>query len=99
MIQGEYAPKEYSMAFYDHEAEVDRNFDVFEKRLPKLLQTNANEFALMRTGEIIEFFEDSSDALAAGRARFGSLPFSVQHVSDRQVDLGFFSHAIDTRIA
>jgi hypothetical protein len=87
------------MAVLDHEAEVDRNFEVFEQRLPTLLQTHANEFALMRTGEILDFFEDSNAALAAGRARFGSLPFSVQHVSDQQVDLGFFSHAIDTRIA
>ena len=74
-------------------AEVDWNYEVFRRKLPDLLITDADRFALMRDGEIVECFDTSHEAIEAGRRRFGSLPFSVQEVTDRPVDLGYLSHA------
>ena len=81
------------------DAEVDRNFDVFEAALPDLLGSHRGEFALIRRGKLISFHQSESDALSKGRSHFGDGLFSVQEVTDRPVDLGFFSHAVNPRIA
>ena len=81
------------------ESEVDRNFEAFAVILQQLLSSHRGEFALMRGGEVIEYCASEAAALAAGRHRFMDGVFSVQEVTDRPVDLGFFSHAINTRIA
>jgi len=81
------------------ETEVDRNFDAFEAGLGSILGAHRGEFALMRHGAIVAYFADEPDALAHGRLRYRDGIFSVQEVTDRPVDLGFFSHAIDSRIA
>ena len=79
--------------------EVDRNFDAFLDKLTSLLPTHSGQYALMRNGEIDDFFESDIEALTAGRLRFSDSLFSIQEITDRPVDLGFFSHAINTRIA
>lgn len=79
--------------------EVDRNFDAFLEKLEPLLQSNGGQYALMRKGEIEGFFSSDIEALSAGRSRFSDCLFSIQEITDRPVDLGFFSHAINTRIA
>jgi hypothetical protein len=81
------------------EAEVDRNFEAFEAILGSILPVRRGEFVLMRHGGIVSYFPSESDALAEGRHRFEDGVFSVQEVTDRPVDLGFFSHAINSRIA
>ena len=77
----------------DQRAEVDRNYEIFRQKLPELLITDADRFALMRDGAIVECFDTSHEAIEAGRKRFGGLPFSVQEVTDQPVDLGYLSHA------
>lgn len=74
--------------------EVERNYQAFEKMLPSLLQTHRGKFALMRDGEIVEFFDTINDAFLAGRKLYGDIPFSIQEVIADKVDLGFFSHAL-----
>ncbi len=81
------------------ETEVDRNFEAFEGLLGTILADRRGQFALMRGGEVISYFPRESAALAAGRQQFDDGLFSVQEVTDRPVDLGFFSHAINPRIA
>lgn len=84
---------------HDYEGEVDRNYDAFTAKLPGLLASHRGEFALMQSGDIVEFAANAADALRCGHQRFGDCPFSIQEITDRPVDLGFFSHAIDTRLA
>ncbi len=74
--------------------EVDRNYEAFRKRLPELLGTHRGKFALLHDAQIVEFFDTARDANAAGRQIFKGEPFSIQEVTDGQVDLGFFSHAV-----
>ena len=77
----------------DQRAEVDRNYEVFRQKLPELLTTDTDRFALMRDGAIVACFDTSHEALEAGHKKFGSLPFSVQEITDQPVDLGYLSHA------
>lgn len=81
------------------EREVDFNFDVFAQQLPALMPSHEGEYVLMRNGAMISFHPTASAAVAAGRAEYADGIFSIQEVTDRPIDLGFFSHAVDTRIA
>lgn len=81
------------------EEEADRNYDALMARLGSLLPARRGEWALMRHGEIAGYFPDESRALACGRQSYGDGVYSIQQITDRTVDLGFYSHAIDPRLA
>lgn len=81
------------------DTEVDANFDAFRALLPQLVGEHMGQFALLRHKRIEGFFGDVKAAIEAGTARFADRMFSVQEVTDRPADLGFFSHAVDPRIA
>lgn len=81
------------------DVEVDANYDAFERQVASLLQRHEGEFVLMRGGEIVAFHASEAKALAAGRTSFSDGRYSVQEITRRPADLGFFSHAIDTRLA
>lgn len=75
--------------------QIDRNYRAFQQQFPSLLATQRGKFALMRDGEIIEFFDTARDAYITGQRLFASDQlFSVQEVVETPVDLGFFSHAL-----
>ena len=71
---------------------VDQNYEAFEKLLPDLLATHADEVALMRDGKLVALFENAGAAMAEGDRQFLDQLFSIQVVTDRVIDLGFFSH-------
>lgn len=75
-------------------AAVERNYEAFRQRLPELLATHRGKFALMREGDITEFFDTARDAYLAGQKLYPDALFSVQEVTDTPADLGFFSHAM-----
>ena len=81
------------------EEEIDRNFAAFEEALPALMKDHPGAHVLLRHAEIVEICDTVSAALAAGRGRFEDGIYSVQEVTDRPIDLGFYSHAINTRLA
>ena len=72
--------------------EVDHNYEAFKRMLPQLLEKNAGRFALMQNREIINIFDTSDDAFTAGSS-FLEGNFSVQEITIRCVQLGYFSHA------
>jgi hypothetical protein len=74
--------------------EVDRNYDVFRRLLPTILNDHRGSYALMRDGEIVTYFTTALDARAAGEKLFPDGLFSVQQVTDAAIDLGFFSYAV-----
>jgi hypothetical protein len=45
------------MAREAQRAEVDRNFDVFPRRLAGFLAHHRGAYALMKNGEVIDFFD------------------------------------------
>lgn len=75
------------------QTEVDRNYEAFQQRLPDLLRTNANQFALLRHRRVVDCFDTVADAVRAGKALYDDGVFSVQEVTDRSIDLGHYSHA------
>lgn len=79
--------------------EIDRNYDSFTRLLPSILSNHHGQYALLRHQDIADFFPDFGTAIRAGDERFADRMYSVQEVTDRPADLGFFSHALDTRIA
>ncbi|MDP3938285.1 MAG: hypothetical protein Q8R92_09135 [Deltaproteobacteria bacterium] len=81
----------------DLQEEVNANYAVFAEKLPDLLGTHLGKFALMRHGEIIEFFDTARDAYVAGQKLYLDHLFSVQEVIEAPADLGFFSHALPQR--
>lgn len=72
--------------------EVDRNYEAFKKVLPELLKSDPGRTALMRGGEVVMCFDTEHDAIQAGRRFFEDRRFSIQKVSSRPVDLGYFSY-------
>lgn len=73
---------------------VDRNFDAFQKLLSGLMETQPGRYALMREGQAIEFFDSARDAMIYGQKQYPDRLFSVQQVTRKIVDLGYFSYAL-----
>ncbi len=74
--------------------EVDRNYEVFRELLPELLKTHAGKFAVMHNGEFITCLDTVGDALRFGDAKFGEGRFSIQEVTSRYLNLGFYSYGV-----
>jgi hypothetical protein len=75
--------------------QLEDNYKAFQGQLPTLVSSHRGKFALMRHGQIVEFFDTARDAYVAGQKLFAAdRLFSVQEVTDTPVDLGFFSHAV-----
>ena len=82
------------LAGRDREAEADRNFETFKSLLPDLLKEHGGKYALMRQGKLVQVLDTARDAMVVGHAQFEDGLFSVQEITDRAVDLGFYSHAM-----
>jgi hypothetical protein len=78
---------------------ITDNYTAFEAMLPLLLQEHCGEYALLRNGEVVEFFDSASAAQGAGGTRFADRSFSVQKVEEKTIDLGFYSYARYRRVA
>lgn len=57
--------------------EVDRNFEAFNKELPKLLSTHQGKYALMRDAEIKGFYDTAIDAFTSANQLFPDGLFSI----------------------
>ncbi len=78
----------------DIQAEVDQNFKAFEAMLPDLMKDHAGKYVLLRKSELIQKFDTAGDALIFAQAQFPDGLYSIQEVTGRTIDLGFFSHAM-----
>jgi len=74
--------------------EVDRNFEFFQKELPKLLPQYLGKFALIRDRRITGYYDTAQDADTAGAQLYSDGLFSIQRVTQEVGDLGFYSHAV-----
>ncbi len=72
--------------------EVDRNYDAFVRVLGSILPNHRDQLALMRDGEIVEYFDTPREALRAAYDLFPDGVYSIQEVTDEPIDLGFWSH-------
>ncbi len=74
--------------------EVDRNYEAFKKLLPELLSSHAGKFAVLRDEKVVDFFDSLADAVRFAHAKFGDDNFSVQEVTSKNVNLGYYSYAL-----
>ena len=77
--------------------QIDRNYEAFEAILPKLLETELGRWVLLRNQAVEAIFDTAQDAQTAGEKIFPDGLFSSQRVTNRAVDLGWFSHAVPQR--
>ena len=77
------------------QTEVDRNYGAFQKLLPELVEEHNGRFALMRGEKVEQIFDSVHDAVVFAKEKYDDDLFSVQEITERIVDLGFFSHAIN----
>ena len=80
-------------------AEIDRNLSCFLEALPSLLPDHADEYALIRGGNVLDFYGSALDAQIAGNRRFEDRLFSIQRVEHVTEELGYYTYAIDQRQA
>ena len=78
-------------------AEIETNYSVFRDELNKYIYIYTNKYALMRKGEVIEFYNSWQDAWKTGNKFFEDGLFSIQKVTKKPADLGYFSHAVFRR--
>ncbi len=74
--------------------EIDCNFKAMSEKINEYSQIYENKYALMRNGDVIEFYVHWEDAYKTGAKFFDDGLFSVQQVRKTPVDLGYFSHAV-----
>ncbi len=76
------------------QTEVDRNYEAFQKLLPELIAEHNGRFALMRGEKVEQIFDSVHDAVVFAKDKYDDDLFSVQEITERIVDMGFFSHTI-----
>lgn len=81
----------------DIETEIDRNLFAFLPEIPKLIERHRNKYALLRDQKIDGLYTRLSEALRAAHTKFPDGLFSIQQVTDKPVELGFFNYADHSR--
>lgn len=70
------------------QAEVDKNYEAFQKLLPELIEEHNGRFALMRGEKVVHIFDTVRDAVVFAKEKYDDDLFSVQKISEQAVDLG-----------
>jgi hypothetical protein len=76
------------------QTELENNYREFEKLLPTFLPQEHGKFVLMRRGQKVNVFDSAKDAVIFAEAQFKDGIYSVQQITIKTVDLGYFSHAV-----
>lgn len=77
-----------------NQEEVDRNFEEFEKLLPTIISTYRDKYALMKDRKIFGYYSSAEDARVAASSFIDDGIYSIQHVTDTSINLGFFNYAV-----
>lgn len=78
-------------------SEINANFEAFSRMLPSLLNQHFGQSALMKAGEVVDFFKTTGAALSTAKKSYPDGIFSIQKVETIPVDLGWFSHELVSR--
>jgi len=77
----------------DLDLEIERNLFAFLPQIPRLLENHAGEYAVLRNQAVVCIQPRLADAMAIGDLKFPDGIYSIQEVTDKPVELGFFSYA------
>jgi hypothetical protein len=81
------------------ESAIRKNFDYFQGIVRSWMPNHAGQFALLRDGGLVDFFDVPGEAIKSAVEKFEDGQFSIQRVIDHPVDLGFLSYASGDRAA
>jgi hypothetical protein len=73
--------------------EIDANYDHYRRHVSEFFESEQGRVALLKSCQIVGFFDSVSDANRFARTEFPDGLYSLQPVIPEPVDLGFFSHA------
>lgn len=76
-------------------AEIQVNYDAFQRALATLLPDQRNQYALLRHGRAVDFFGRPGEADLVGTQRFTDGLYSIQQVTDESVELGVYENVAD----
>ena len=76
----------------DRDKEITQNYKAFVAKLPKLIVQHRDKYALMRHREVIGIYSTAEDAVQTGGLLYEDGLFSVQQITDVDVDMGYYSH-------
>ncbi len=82
-----------STSISEKQAEIDNNYEAFRKILPELMRSYVGKFVVMRHQQPVQFFDTTRDAMIYAVKTYEDGLFSVQEITQKPVDLGWFSHA------
>jgi hypothetical protein len=74
--------------------EVDKNWEEFRKILPSIIAEHRDKYALMKNQKVIGFFSSPYDAKTAAESFIEDGIYSIQHVTDAALNIGYFTYAI-----
>ena len=77
----------------DRQRAIDENYEAFSQLLPELMKQHAGRFVVMRSAQPQGFFDTSRDALIHASRTYEDSLFSVQEITQKPIDLGWFSYA------
>lgn len=60
--------------------EADRNYAVIRDKLPELMKTHKGQLALLRHGEIVDFFPNLREARTTGKRLYPDGVFSTERI-------------------
>ena len=75
--------------------EIRKNYEAFRKLLPSLLEAHPGKFAVMRHAEVAQIFDTAKDAVLFAQTTYKDGLYSVQEITGKGIELGFFSLALD----
>jgi hypothetical protein len=79
------------MDFRKLTAEVDHNYDFFQRHMNDYLPSRFGRYALLRHCEVIDFFDNAVQAEERGE-QFADGLYSIQLVDPEPVNLGLYSN-------
>lgn len=79
----------------DLDREIDLNLYAFLPHVPRLMTDHAGEYALLHNQKIVSVHERLHEAVDEAMSKFADGLFSIQQITDKPIELGFFSYADD----
>ncbi len=73
------------------EEEVRENYTFFKKNLPELIKEHRDKFLIIRDKKVEDVCDTGEEAIVKAKEKFPDELYSIQQVSEREVDLGSIS--------
>jgi len=72
---------------------IEKNLRFFREHLDVLIKTDPGRYVLLRNEEIAGVYDTIRDAKLTGEKFFDDGDYSIQQITKKPVNLGFFSYA------